>query len=413
MTTEEMQKQIESMMPTPKQIVEHIDKKLEEKAKAYDEALNRAKHALDCHNQGMVSTDVSLIISMFPELGESEDERIRKELIDAIQGLWDNDALPMPLSVKRKDKWLAWLKKQGKCKDIFSIPTRETILSIWELGNDWKDITHGSISTKYGTQLEYIQKHWQESEYYLEKQSEQKPVVDFKAKDWYVSKVDGQIHDITYNPANKVEPKFKVGDLIIDINDIGNITIEKIIGFYGNKVRTIDTGGFYSQYPQSELKHYHLWTIKDAKNGDVLISQYGKPFIYNGNYDSLNIGAYCGITCDDNFKVAEEKCHWTENVNIEPSTKEQSDLLFTKMNEAGYEWDAEKKELKIVDWSKHIKYEPDSPSIIEQKPTWSEEDDYNLQCVIAKVTSDIQKGNVGRNNELIDWLKSLKDKIKA
>lgn len=49
----------------------------------------------------------------------------------------------------------------------------------------------------------------------------------------------------------------------------------------------------------------------------------------------------------------------------------------------------------------------------EQKPTeWDEEDDYNLQCMIAKVTSDIQKGNVGRNNELIDWLKSLKQKIK-
>ncbi len=31
MTTEEMQKQIESIMPTPKQIVEDIDKKLEEK----------------------------------------------------------------------------------------------------------------------------------------------------------------------------------------------------------------------------------------------------------------------------------------------------------------------------------------------------------------------------------------------
>ena len=31
MTTEEMQKQIESMMPTPNQIVESIDKKLEEK----------------------------------------------------------------------------------------------------------------------------------------------------------------------------------------------------------------------------------------------------------------------------------------------------------------------------------------------------------------------------------------------
>jgi hypothetical protein len=41
---------------------------------------------------------------------------------------------------------------------------------------------------------------------------------------------------------------------------------------------------------------------------------------------------------------------------------------------------------------------------------WSEEDDYNLQCIIAKVDSDIQKGNVGRNQELIDWLKALKER---
>jgi len=47
----------------------------------------------------------------------------------------------------------------------------------------------------------------------------------------------------------------------------------------------------------------------------------------------------------------------------------------------------------------------------KQKSAWSEEDDYNLQCMIAKVTSDIQKGNIGRNNELIDWLKSLKQRI--
>ena len=42
-----------------------------------------------------------------------DDEGIREELIDAINGLWNNDALPMPLSIKRKDAWLAWLEKQG------------------------------------------------------------------------------------------------------------------------------------------------------------------------------------------------------------------------------------------------------------------------------------------------------------
>ena len=43
---------------------------------------------------------------------------------------------------------------------------------------------------------------------YLERQQEQKPILDFKASNWYVSKVDGKIHDMTYNPTDKVEPKW-------------------------------------------------------------------------------------------------------------------------------------------------------------------------------------------------------------
>ena len=45
----------------------------------------------------------------------------------------------------------------------------------------------------------------------------------------------------------------------------------------------------------------------------------------------------------------------------------------------------------------------------EQKTAaWSEEDDYNLQCCIAKVQNDIDNGRIGRNRELLTWLKSLK-----
>jgi hypothetical protein len=47
---------------------------------------------------------------------EDIHEKVRKELIDAIQGLWDKDALPMPLSAKRKEKWIAWLEKQAERK---------------------------------------------------------------------------------------------------------------------------------------------------------------------------------------------------------------------------------------------------------------------------------------------------------
>jgi hypothetical protein len=84
--------------------------------KKYKEALEKAKKV---HNRKDATDGGKLILeSMFPELKESEDERIRKELIDAIQGLWDNDALPMPLTVKRKNNWIAWLEKQGEQKEM-------------------------------------------------------------------------------------------------------------------------------------------------------------------------------------------------------------------------------------------------------------------------------------------------------
>ena len=79
---------------------------IEEKAKAYDEA--RKKIAIRFGS--------NVADEIFSQFEMSEDERIRKELIDAIRGLWDNDALPMPLSVKRKDEWIAWLEKQGEQK---------------------------------------------------------------------------------------------------------------------------------------------------------------------------------------------------------------------------------------------------------------------------------------------------------
>jgi hypothetical protein len=95
-------------------------------------------------------------------------------------------------------------------------------------------------------------------------------------------------------------------------------------------------------------KSASAFTIQDAKDGDVLVSSNNKPFIYNGNRSTFLIGSYCGISVEDKFKVSTEKCHWTENVNIYPATKEQRDLLFEKMHEAGYKWDAEKKELKLL-----------------------------------------------------------------
>ena len=73
---------------------------------------------------------------------------------------------------------------------------------------------------------------------------------------------------------------------------------------------------------------------------------------------------------------------------FQPSTKEQCELLFAKMKEAGYEWDADKKELKKVG----------------QKPIWSEDDELNFKQAIYVCHQH-------HYFEVETWLKNLKDRV--
>lgn len=105
MTTEEMQKQIESMMSTPQQIVEHIDKKLEEK--------REQKYKDAC----------CVIDEIISEFSESEDEKIRKALIRFHKSTIDVDGI-------KGEDILAWLEKQGEQQAI--LDELEMTLSVSE-----------------------------------------------------------------------------------------------------------------------------------------------------------------------------------------------------------------------------------------------------------------------------------------
>ena len=87
--------------------------------KKYKEALERARQKL--HYPGhpcFVRVD-----EIFPELAESEDERIRKELIEQVAYIIPNDdevdseGDALSTYQKRIDKYRAWLEKQGNMLD--------------------------------------------------------------------------------------------------------------------------------------------------------------------------------------------------------------------------------------------------------------------------------------------------------
>lgn len=85
---------------------------IEEKAKAYDKVVNKLK--------GFMIQGVDPLITradvqdFFPELAESEDEKIRKEMIEHLE----KTAIEFPLSDVglKADSWIAYLEKQGERK---------------------------------------------------------------------------------------------------------------------------------------------------------------------------------------------------------------------------------------------------------------------------------------------------------
>ena len=83
-----------------------------EKAKKYDEALKRARQALDKiqpENRGVIK----LIKDAFPELKESEDERIRKDIIHYI--LYETKGT---ISEDTEHTWVKWLEKEKEQKPV-------------------------------------------------------------------------------------------------------------------------------------------------------------------------------------------------------------------------------------------------------------------------------------------------------
>ena len=77
----------------------------------YKEALERAKTLYENAN-GMILK--KWVEQVFPELRESEDERIRKWIINDIRYNMDNETLENSEYKKQGEKAIAWLEKQGE-----------------------------------------------------------------------------------------------------------------------------------------------------------------------------------------------------------------------------------------------------------------------------------------------------------
>lgn len=137
-----------------------------------------------------------------------------------------------------------------------------------------------------------------------------------------------------------VEPKFKVGDWIVKYDEFG-VMIRLVDKLLSKSYLLLDKFGVKYNISFYQQDRWRLWTIEDAKDGDVLVSGHELPFIYAGNKKCA-----CYVDYKHIFHIGDNR--WFFNERTQPATKEQRDFLFAKMKEAGWELDAEKKEFKKI-----------------------------------------------------------------
>jgi hypothetical protein len=262
----------------------------EEKAKAYDEALKKARQLCAYPTTKPFISDLQ---DLFPELKESDDERIRKAIRTLI--------LSVPDIYERigfsQGECFDWIQKQGEQKPI-----------------EWHREDEQKLNACFG---------------YIPDESLRRWLTDI-------------IHIKYDKPGDKVEPKFKVGDWIIYKDNIW-------------KVCNISLGTYYELLKinnEVSIRHFegvdetaHLWTIQDVKDGDVLVLN-NEVFIYAHRKQMYSIAvAHCFVNSAGSFYLDGEFGYKEFGRTISPATQEQRDFLFSKMEEAGYEWDSETKKI--------------------------------------------------------------------
>ena len=134
-------------------------------------------------------------------------------------------------------------------------------------------------------------------------------------------------------------PKFNPGDWVFAMNLIG----------YPLLITAITPHCYELQYNGCKTKmhkttvdtFYRLWTIKDAKPGNILaITDSCCPFIFKGLYYDGAPTAYCGIDTTDSIYISDEDLPWTRDT-VRPATYKEKLQFFNRLEEEGYKWDDE------------------------------------------------------------------------
>ena len=375
---------------------------IEEKAQRYNKVLECARKELQ--TCGSSDCDIAKqIFRFFPELAESEDERIRKEILNFVRGWLECHDKPNAERDERYESWITWLEKQGEeSNNVYDKELSEILGCVIHRYINDPNIPYTERENVSMKIIPYVER--------LEKQSKKKL-------------------------AEKVEPNFHEGDWVVYNNDICQIVkreegCNKLVTVFGIEKELVN---------ERNLSTARLWTIEDAKNGDVLVNWNNTVFIFKAIEDET-VKFYIAYNEEwDAIKTPSTKLSHLglpePQFEFHPATKEQRDTLIKATTDAGYTFDFEKKELKkivtpIFNIGDRVRYKghvcdgviteitdtdyicrnaklpistQDKLELVEQKSYWSEEDERIYQSIMDDTVQENQL-----NDKQTNWLRDIK-----
>jgi len=322
------------------------------------DAISTIKQALRqlATNGVPVGNMIKAINDIEEKYAESEDERIRNFLIkqanSVLDSITDDDE-----EVPAWKSALAWLEKQGKNNMGISEATKQEL----------EDNLNKALEKE-------TPESWNK---FLDEQGEQKPTDKFHEGDWVV---------ISTSDGEKV------------------VQIDSIEYFKNGKPRYITSEGRWF----GNGTKARLWTIQDAKDGDVLcykdeILLY-KHDIKNCTKQETIFGGFVYHCCYDGEKfIVNSLYSLTEQdkIDIHPATKEQHNQLEKAMADAGYEWDAKNKQLRKVEPRQEelTEFEKAVKQVMEEAIECG--DTHNLKADADMLLRLVQKSSWSKEDERI------------
>lgn len=328
----------------------------EEKARAYDEALGRARKQRNDYQKelnkannkpqlaGLLKAGITAIELALPELADSEDERIRKYLIEELKALKSVGELKFSIPAPTKEECIVYLEKQ---KVTAAIPDElvECYKNLCERGNRGVASLINAING-------------------VNEQKEQKPL---------------KVGKNAYFDPNTDMWFIKKEQKPVDVEYIGGIR-EELLGIEDN-AKNID-GLTESQWVAIRAAHRLL--------GEYL-EQEQKPV--------------------DRFEEAREKyqVEWGEEDNI---GWDEAFACVTRAEKAAKNEEELQNAVTAEKWLKEIKFKY---YVHPVKQEWSEEDEDILNCCISSIEEAKENryayketdGDTSYDRE-IAWLKSLR-----